>query len=51
MRIVTKVAPVFRRWPTTYGWRADLGPEGVTTAGWGRTNVAGGTDYRRATGT
>jgi hypothetical protein len=51
MRIVTTVAPVFRRWPTTYRWRADLGPEGVTTAGWERAGVAGGNDYRRATGT
>ena len=51
MRIVITVAPVFRRWPTTYRWRADLGPEGVTSAGWQRTGSAGSDDYRRTTGT
>jgi hypothetical protein len=51
MRVVTTVVPVFRRWPTTYRWRAVLGPGGETTGGWTRVGSAGGDDYRRATGT
>lgn len=39
MRVVTTVAPVFRRWPTTYRWRADvhLGRAPTTSARWERT--------------
>lgn len=51
MRVVTTVVPVFRRWPTTYQWRAVLGPGGETTGGWTKVGSAGGDDYRRATGT
>ena len=51
MRVVTTVVPVFRRWPTTYRWRAVLGPGGQTTGGWTRVGPAHGDDYRRATGT
>ncbi len=51
MRAVTTVVPVFRRWPTTYRWRAALGPGDETTGGWTRVGSAGGDDYRRATGT
>ena len=51
MRVLTTVVPVFRRWPTTYRWRAVLGPGGETTGGWTRVGSAGGDDYRRATGT
>ena len=51
MRVVTTVVPVFRRWPTTYQWRASIGPQGETTTGWRRTGAAGAGDYRRATGT
>jgi hypothetical protein len=51
MRVVTTVVPVFRRWPTTYRWRAVLGPGGETTGRWTRIGSAGGDDYRRATGT
>jgi hypothetical protein len=51
MRVVTTVVPVFRRWPTTYRWRAVLGPGGQTTGGWTRVSSAHGDDYRRATGT
>jgi|SoiMethySBSTD1v2_1073268.scaffolds.fasta_scaffold176729_2 hypothetical protein len=50
MRMVTTVAPVFRRWPTTYRWRAVLGPSGKNTGGWTRVGSAGGDDYRRVTG-
>lgn len=51
MRAVTTVVPVFRRWPTTYRWRAVLGPGGETTGGWTRGGSAHGGGYRRATGT
>jgi hypothetical protein len=51
LRVVTTVVPVFRQWPTTYRWRAVLGPSGETTGGWTRIGSAGGDDYRRATGT
>ena len=51
IRIVTRVVPVFRRWPTTYRWRATvtLGEPPTMTSGWER--VGGGRDdsYRRAT--
>lgn len=49
MRIVTRIMPVFRRWPTTYRWLATLGPGAVVSAGWQRTGEAGSADYRRAT--
>ena len=52
MRLVTTVVPVFRRWPTTYRWRADvhLGAEPTITAGWERTDGDRGGGYRRVTG-
>lgn len=52
MRMVTTVVPVFRRWPTTYRWRAhvDLDSATVTSARWERTGSDGGDSYRRATG-
>ncbi len=51
MRMVTTIVPVFRRWPTTYQWRASTGPQGEIAAGWRRTGAPGADDYRRATGT
>ncbi len=50
MRVVTAVAPVFRTWPTTYRWEAeiDLAREVARHAGWRRT-TAGDTSYRRLT--
>jgi hypothetical protein len=50
MRLVTTVVPVFRRWPTTYRWRADihLGAEPTMTARWERTGSDLGSSYRRA---
>jgi hypothetical protein len=51
MRVVTTAVPGFRRWPTTYRWRASIGPEGETTSGWSRVGPAGADDYRRAGGT
>lgn len=52
MRLVTTVVPVFRRWPTTYRWRADvrLGAEPAMSSRWERTGDERGRAYRRATG-
>jgi hypothetical protein len=51
MRLVTRVVPVFRRWPTTYRWRATvhLGAEPTMSACWERTGGDRGDGYRRAT--
>jgi hypothetical protein len=42
MRIVTILAPVFRRWPTTYRWtaRITVDTEPAVRAGWHRTGPA-----------
>lgn len=52
MRLVTTIVPVFRRWPTTYRWRADLqlGGQPILTGRWERTGIERGRGYRRATG-
>jgi hypothetical protein len=52
MRLVTTVVPVFRRWPTTYRWRARVrvGSEPTMSARWERTGGERGRGYRRATG-
>lgn len=52
MRVVTSVVPVFRRWPTTYRWRATvtLGAEPRLVGRWERTSLASADDYRTATG-
>jgi hypothetical protein len=52
MRLVTSVVPVFRRWPTTYRWRAEvrLGGRPTLRGRWERTGVERGAGYRRATG-
>jgi hypothetical protein len=51
IRLVTTVMPVFRRWPTTYRWRADLqlGPSPTMSSRWQRTVSDSGQAYRRAT--
>jgi hypothetical protein len=51
-RIVTRVAPVFRRWPTTYRWTATVDLDDVPTlrSRWERTGTERGRSYRRATG-
>jgi hypothetical protein len=51
-RVVTRVAPVFRRWPTTYRWTATVGLDGPPTlrSRWERTGTERGRSYRRATG-
>jgi hypothetical protein len=52
MRLVTTVVPVFRRWPTTYRWRAEvrLGEPAAVAGRWERTGGDRGDGYRRATG-
>jgi hypothetical protein len=49
--LVTRAVPVFRRWPTTYRWRATvtLGEKPTIVAGWERTERPDDA-YRRATG-
>ncbi|MFP3915013.1 MAG: hypothetical protein ACLFWM_09070 [Actinomycetota bacterium] len=53
MRVVTRVIPVFRRWPTSYRWtaqvRLDQTPAAMTSR-WERTGEGGSESYRRATG-
>jgi hypothetical protein len=51
MRVVTTLAPVFRRWPTTYRWRATvtLGQVPSMISAWERTTAERGESYRRAT--
>jgi hypothetical protein len=51
MRVVTTAVPVFRRWPTTYRWRAlvKVGTSPTMTSAWERTASDGGQAYRRAT--
>lgn len=50
MRIVTRVAPVFRTWPTTYRWKAEISDGGVMTSSWERTAEERGDSYRKLTG-
>ncbi|WP_127782864.1 hypothetical protein [Rhodococcus sp. X156] len=51
MRLVTTLVPVFRRWPTTYRWRAvvQLGETATMASHWERTAPGGATGYRRWT--
>jgi hypothetical protein len=51
MRLVTTIVPVFRRWPTTYRWRAHvhLGEAPTMSARWERTADERGRGYRRLT--
>jgi hypothetical protein len=51
MRIVTRVAPVFREWPTTYRWRARIRgtDQPVMTSSWERTGSERGESYRSFT--
>ena len=53
MKVVTRVAPVFRRWPTTYRWTATvtLNHPPSMTARWERTGTERGESYRSLTGT
>lgn len=52
MRVVTRVVPVFRGWPTTYRWtcEVDLAAQpAVMSSRWQRTGTERGDSYRRAT--
>lgn len=51
LRVVTRALPVFRRWPTSYRWRAEveLGEEPVVRARWERTAASRGGLYTRVT--
>jgi hypothetical protein len=51
MAAVTRVAPVFRTWPTTYRWRGTvtLGNQPTLTAGWERKGDQRDESYRRLT--
>jgi hypothetical protein len=51
MRAVTTLVPVFRRWPTTYRWRAvvQLGPAPTMSSRWERIASTGAQRYRRWT--
>ena len=51
MRLVTTVVPVFRRWPTTYRWRAvvQLGSVPTMSSRWERIASGGAQGYRRLT--
>lgn len=53
MAIVTRVAPVFRRWPTTYRWTATVhhGPEATVDSRWERTETDVAASYRSLSGT
>jgi len=51
MSIVTRVAPVFRSWPTTYRWTATIAGGGrpTMTSQWSRTDGDRGESYRSFT--
>ncbi|WP_152650290.1 hypothetical protein [Demequina aestuarii] len=51
MRTVTTVIPVFRRWPTSYAWRATMpSVDGPMRSHWERIRREDGAGYRKATG-
>jgi hypothetical protein len=49
--VVTRVLPTFRRWPTTYRWRAEvvLGEDPTIRSRWERTGASTGERYRQLT--
>ena len=51
MAAVTRLAPVFRTWPTTYRWRGTvtLGNQPTLTARWERKGDQRDESYRRLT--
>lgn len=50
MRLVTTVAPVFRRWPTTYRWRAEIDLDRLwMSSDWQRTEGTGADSYQKLT--
>jgi hypothetical protein len=52
LRVVARIVPTFRRWPTTYRWRAVVLLDGAASivSRWERTGADRGGAYRRATG-
>lgn len=52
MSVVTRVVPVFRRWPTTYRWTGVVtsGEDGGVDGRWERTESGLGDSYRSMTG-
>lgn len=50
MRVVVRLVPAFKRWPTTYRWRAELtlGPEPWMTSAWERIPPSGRTTFGAA---
>lgn len=52
MRLVTRLMPDFRRWPTTYRWTATVSLDGEPnlSSRWERTTADRGDAYRRVTG-
>lgn len=50
MNLVTTVAPVFRKWPTTYRWRAEVDLDRLwMSSGWNRTDDTGAASYQKLT--
>lgn len=51
MKVVTRLIPTFRRWPTTYRWSATvtLGDEPTMSSGWERTGTERADAYERVT--
>jgi hypothetical protein len=50
MRLVTTLVAVFRRWPTTYRWHAEIDlHRRWMISGWERTDVGGDTAYQSLT--
>jgi hypothetical protein len=52
MELVTRLMPVFRRWPTTYSWQCDIQLDSTPrmTSHWQRSTSGAADSYRRATG-
>lgn len=52
MAVVTRVVPVFRRWPTTYRWSGTTtsGEDGGVDGRWERTDTEVASSYRSMTG-
>ena len=51
MTAVTRIAPVFRRWPTTYRWSGTLilGDRPTLSSWWERKGVQRDESYQRLT--
>ena len=50
MKLVTTAVPLFRRWPTTYRWHAEIDLDrGWMDSGWSRTDETGDSSYQART--